>query len=344
MSTQNITNYTRDLEENIIDTSPAVDGQIKFAIDTGKLFLSNGGYWHIYKSPGMVGEYTLPGTGITVGAPVLAHLDADDATTLQDVNYQPINSGDAVSNWRCVTDGGSNHVTNSWILNAPTYVANVLNSKPAIRFRGAQFLSNESKKNVPLTDGSFTSFTVIKLDYKGDPVTGNKESDWRDYHAIWGGIGFGGSATICAQPALQVRWDVPQGTFSSVGGAMPACAVAFQNSTTFGPASTPTVINTQTDTLIIMQRWNGTNDIYGSKYQEITISGRYTKHINPEVGCPVEFSGLAIGHNNMRANLTETGEFDMGEFILLNGDLNNVEVNEIANHLSTKWGATWENL
>ena len=344
MSTQNITNYTRDLEENIIDTSPLVDGQIKFAIDTGKLFLSNGGYWHIYNSPDIVGEYTLPGTGITVDAPILAHLDADDATTIQDVNYQPVNSGDSVSNWRCVTDGGSNHVTNSTIVDSPTYIANALNSKPALRFAGRQFFGNESKKNVPLTDGSLTSFAVFKLHYKGDTVTGNKELDWRDYNPIWGGIGYGGSLTICAQPALTMRWDTPQGTWSSVGATQPANSVALHDSTTFGPASTPTVIDLQTDTLIVVQRWNGSNDPRGYKYQEICICGRYTKFINTMVGGPVEFSGLSIGINNMRANYGETGRFDMGEFILLNGDLNNVEVNQVANHLSTKWGAQWDDL
>ena len=343
MSTQNITNYTRDLEENIIDTSPAVDGQIKFAIDTGKLFLSNGGYWYIYKSPDMVGEYTLPGTGITIDAPILAHLDADDATTIQDSNYQPINAGDSVSNWRCVTDGGSNHVTNTRPSKQPTYVANAMNSKPAIRFRKNQYFTNESKKNVPLTDGSFTSFIVLKADYKGDTQSANKESDWKDYNAIWGGIGYGGSATIGAQPALMLRWDYAQGTWLSTGGTLPSCAVALSNSSTFGPASTPTVINLQTDTLIIVQRWNGGNDTYGYKYQEICVCGRYTKAMSSITGGPTEFSGLAFATNNMRSD-DSTGDFDMGEFILLNGELNNVQVNEVANHLSTKWGAQWEDL
>ena len=128
MSTQNISNYTRDLEENIVNTSAAVEGQIKFALDTGKLFLSHGGYWYVYKSSEMLGEYSLPGTGITVPAPVVAHFDADDSTTLQDSNYQPINAGDSVANWRCVTDGGSSHLTNDRTTDQPKYVTNAINS------------------------------------------------------------------------------------------------------------------------------------------------------------------------------------------------------------------------
>ncbi len=97
--------------------------------------------------------------------------------------------------------------------------------------------------------------------------------------------------------------------------------------------------------LIISQRWQGDNDPVSLKFQEMRIAGaRRWKIQNTAQGTTSLVSGLEVGGGDFQSSDTVNGEVDIGELIILQGSLDNNSMNSIGNHLSTKWGATWEDI
>lgn len=72
-----ITSYRKDTEKNILASPPTADGELAFATDTYKFFISVGDHWSIYYNSKNFGKYTLT-DGYDLNYKPIYHLDASD--------------------------------------------------------------------------------------------------------------------------------------------------------------------------------------------------------------------------------------------------------------------------
>ena len=336
-----LTTYTKSTEANILSNPPSADGEMAFATDTKKLFLSEGTDWVFWSPTKYLGKYQL---GSNLVARPFNHIDISQTNTCLDSNGLAVTNGGSVAKIKDLIS--NSYVEAETALQQPTMVSAAgttplvlpngdarINNLPVLQFDGTQFLkpSVEMMRNRVYASG-MTVMVVIRQTPQPKSADGTTDSTYFDstgayssvtgqYNSIWiaprkdsniskywynGFNGVGVSATNMN------RYDGDQGecTLFTARGSINA------NS------------NRQDITWRVVTSL-GSQKTYGDEY----FRGVYGSSDD------YEFGGVQIGTNSNYSAYPMRGE--IGEIIWWSESLSDSDYNKAGQYLSNKWGFTW---
>jgi hypothetical protein len=336
-----LTTYTKSTEANILSNPPSADGEMAFATDTKKLFLSEGTDWVFWSPTKYLGKYQL---GSELVARPFNHIDISQTNTCLDSNGLAVTDGGSVARIRDLIS--NSYVETSTALQQPTMVSAAgttplalpngdarINNLPVLQFDGSQYLnpSIEMKRNRIYASG-VTVMAVIRqtpqpknLDNTADSLywipDGNYSAVTGQYNSIWIAPrkdsnvskywynGFNGLG-INTQGMNYYDGDQGECTLFTARGS----------------------INPNSNRQDIMLR------IVTSLGSQKTYNTEYSRSTNASTD-DYEFGGVQIGTNAQYSTYTMRGE--IGEIIWWSESLSDSDYNKAGQYLSSKWGFTW---
>jgi len=337
-----LTTYTKSTEANILSTPPSVDGEMAYATDTKKLFLSEGTNWVFWSPTKHLGKYQL-GAG-TVARP-FNHIDISQTSTCLDSNGLPVTNGGSVAKIKDLVS--DTFVEASTALQQPTMVSDSgtlplvlptgdarINNLPVLQFNGTQYLepSIEMNRNRVYASGmtvmlvvrqtpqpknadgtadsvhydSAGNYSAITGQYASTSITSRKDSNTSKYwYTTFNGLGI--------NPTFMNRYEGDDGecTLFTARGSINANSnrqdVSWRVVTSLGSQK------------------NSTN---GEYYRATTASTR-----------DYDLGGLYVGKNVTHAGYPMRGE--IGEIIFWSESLSDSDYKTAGEYMANKWGFTW---
>lgn len=336
-----LTTYTKSTEASILANPPSADGEMAFATDTKKLFMSDGTDWVFWSPTKHLGKYQL---GSELVARPFNHIDISQVNTCLDSDGLAVTNGGSVARVRDL-------ITNSYIesataLQQPTMVSAAgttplvllngdarINNLPVLQFDGTQYLSPsvEMMRNRIYASGVTVMFVIrqtpqpTNADNTADSLyydsTSNYSAVTGQYDNIWitprkdantskyWYTGFNGAG---ANPTNRNIYDGDQGecTLFTARGSINA------NS------------NRQDVSWRVVSSL-GSQKTYGTEYYRNVIASTDD----------YEFGGVQLGTNKGHPTSPMRGE--IGEVIWWSESLSDSDFNKAGQYLSSKWGFTW---
>lgn len=370
LQTQQISKYVRDTEYNIIRADKSISGVWSFAVDTGNIFLTYQGaliQWNPRDTK--LTDYTI-GTDHYRCQPLL-HVDASDVTTLKNINFQPPVDGQSIVELSSVANGGADKLEQLSGSRTPIFKADQLgNSLHSLRFSNGAFMSTDSVFNTTTHGGAFTVLMVVKLlptwkswnryGLNDSANVEGKDNEWLNgvtspgsnfsfglfqgktrttYTSYTQNIGAGLRFTSTAN-----NWRVEPG----IAGNMFRQADNQEGdleSKMWGSYSNPLEHigdDPLTDTMILCWEFPDTNDSPRAGHRTRISTAGKGKVYDMIASYPSLVNGFDVGRFNGWFT-GDGGHFDLGEMLVFNNMFDKSSLNNLGNHLSSKWNATWIN-
>jgi len=329
-----LTSYTKDTESNILANPPTADGQIAFASDTYKFYISDGTNWRSYVASKVYGNYDLS-ESISISSRPMYHIDASSINTVLNGNDSQPSNGDGVASITCKATGKK--MISEFATEQPTYVSASgtpimgettgdarIGGLNTMQFDGTQMLAYDY-------DGQssfhrFSGFTIA-LVLRAEVDSGNA-SGWSPL--CGGSVAGGGSLSIkdtLSYPYFNLRLGMNSNINRSISAAG-STAVLDQNN--------PTVIIVRAavnkSTYVTNYDWNVNNSQFTDSY-----SANWTSVQNI-------FYGMMLGANYAYKTSGKRFHGEIGEFLFFDSMLNNQASNKIGNYLATKWSLNWSDI
>lgn len=328
-----LTSYTKDTESNILANPPTADGQIAFATDTYRFYISEGTNWRSYQARKIYGNYALT-ESITLSSRPMYHIDASSiGTILNGSESQPTN-GDGVASITCKATGKK--MLSDFATEQPTYVSTTgtpimgettgdarIGGLNTMQFDGTQMLAYDY-------DGQssfhrFSGFTGILI-FRAEVDSGNTSG----YVPLFGGVhthapGLAFRDTY-SYPYMRLYTDINYIARSLT--ALGSTAVFDQNHPT-----------------ILVARYGVNKSTYVTNLDWNINNSQFTDIYSAAYGGPIPtVRGMMIGANGTYKGNTQRFHGEIGEFLFFDSMLNNKSVNTIANYLATKWSLNWSDI
>ena len=329
-----LTTYTKDTESNILASPPTADGQIAFASDTYKFYISDGTNWRSYVASKVYGNYDLS-ESITLSSKPMYHIDASSINTVLNGNDSQPSDGDGVASITCKATGKK--MISEFATEQPTYVSASgtpimgettgdarIGGLNTMQFDGTQMLAYDYDGQSSFHRSlGFTIALVLRAE-----VDSGNSSGWSPLC----GSSFqgGGSLTLkdsVSYPYFNIRFGAGGSVNRSISAAG-STAVLDQNN--------PTVIIARLaankSTYTFNFDWNVNNSQFTDLY-----SSNYT-------GTQTNLYGMMLGANSPYKTSAKRFHGEIGEFLFFDSMLNNRSVNKIGNYLATKWSLNWSDI
>jgi len=329
----NLTTYTKDTESNILSNPPTADGQIAFATDTYKFYISEGTNWRSYLARKVYGNYNLT-ESISLSSRPIYHIDASNSSTVLNGNDSQPSDGDGVASITCKSTGKK--MISEFATEQPTYVSAAgtpimgettgdarIGGLNTMQFDGSQMLAYDYDGQSSFD--RFPGFTAAIV-FRAEVDSGNS-SGWSPL--------FGGSL---AGPGLVIRdnYSYPYINFRFGSGSTLNQSLSAQPTTAVFDQNHPNVllarIALNKSLYSINLDWNINNNQFTHTYSS-TYNGSQNTLL-----------GMILGANYAYKTSTQRFHGEIGEFLFFDSMLNNKSTNTIGNYLATKWGQNWSDL
>jgi hypothetical protein len=377
-TTNNISTYIKDTEDNIRKLSRTSTNTWAAATDTGRLFLIKDGalyQWQPTDTASNSYTWTDGSTELSLPGPVVAHFDATNPAHMLNQTLQPAADGQSVS--RLNLQNSLFQTFRATGENSPVYRANMFGSKPGLELNRAGLTSDED-----LTmEGSFTVMMVMKwlprtfTNYYGarptdttstyTPEHGNEfDPDSLGYNSdpmFWGSTNpttrrtydrYIGSWAVSTEAATNTGWqwytggggirndnDQPGEFQSQVGMGTNIINKGANGYTDSDLSFDPLGVRGTATPIIMSYRYN-----YDPKYSPNPGGYYYGTQ-------ELKVNGGYRGLSKLNAMLTKPaisglhlgidGTHILGEVLILNSDINNEQYNRLGSALANKWGGSW---
>ncbi len=328
-----LTSYTKDTESNILANPPTADGQLAFATDTYKFYISDGTNWRSYQANKVYGNYSVSESSV-VSSPPLFHFDASDSSTVLNGSDSQPSNGDGVASITCKATGKK--MISDFATEQPTYVSATgtpimgettgdarIGGLNTLQFDGAQMLAYDY--NGQTAFNRFAGFTGIAV-FRAAVSSGNS-SGW---NPVFGGAVASGPSFIVrdlydyASARMYISGAAVSRSFSSAGLA----ADFAQNNPTL--VVLRTAVNKSTYVQLLDFNVNNTQ-------VTDTTSANYASSL-------LTLQGMMLGAQGNFKAITQRFHGEIGEFLFFDSMFNNSAVNTVANYLASKWGLNWSDL
>jgi hypothetical protein len=336
-----LTTYTKTTEANILANPPTADGEMAFATDTKKLFLSEGTNWVFWSPSKHFGKYQL---GSNQVARPFNHVDISQAGTCFDSNGVPSADGGSVAKVKDLVTG--TFIESNTSLQQPTMVSDSgttplvlpsgdarINNLPVLQFNGTQFLqpSREMMSNRLHVSGTTVMFVCRQTP---QPKNADNTADSVHYDSA------GTYSAVCGQwksVSITGRKDTNTSKYwytqFNKSGVNPTWYNRYQGDqgecTLFTARASNNPDTDRQDVAWRIVSSFGSQKTYGDEYYKTSsASDNY-----------IALGGLQIGTNDTHPGYTMRGE--IGEIIWWSESLSDADFNTAGQYLSTKWGFTW---
>lgn len=322
-----LTNYTKSTEAYILSNPPSDDGQMAYAIDTQKLFISDSTNWIEWKASGNYSPYIIDGH--TYKQPI-CHLDASVASSMTNNNGEAMSHGDTVASLQSLT--GDKEFTAHSALGQPIYLSN--NSTPphgessgdgringlgTLQFQGQQSLAYDYLRNKTHIIDEHSFFIVCRCP---SLETFSSNGSYNPlFGSVYGGINF--TPRRNSSTSYIYTYGFSNGSILS-GTAMPELTngtFIFYFSEARGYADTSTFARRVAVT-------DSSGQLFSTAYQAV-VNNSIMGH------------GLQLGSTSSHAQFA-IGE--VGEVLFFDKALKISDVNRLGNYLSSKWALNWTDL
>ena len=368
MSTQNITKYIRDIKKNIFSTT-ADDGLLAYAVDTDQFMIADGGGWLVYGTDKTVGTYQLPGTSVNVSKSCLAHLDANDGSSLRNDRGVAPSDGDTIKHWSCQQNGGPWDLTQRVSPMQPRYKATGINGKPTIHFdnkpnREPVYMMTERPEQLnKVYKNGLTSIMVVNmlpsydnwLDVSADPDNNvnNKDENFQTQNVLWSHAASESDLRYMNR-MLGLRLDHTTDYYSYIyRKGFPGSTSSLDDETGVmhigAGSSYLDIVNggpdIRNEAFILIDITSGGTHYQSSipEYRSTTIGGSWQKHTtymsSSQTGKSL-MQGLKLG---MGTSYSTAARAEFSEVLFFDGVITKSDLNDIGSHLSNKWGVKWKN-
>lgn len=328
-----LTSYTKDTESNIIANPPTADGQVAFATDTYKFYISDGTNWRSYQARKIYGNYALT-ESITLSSRPMYHVDPSSISTVLNGSESQPSDGDGVASITCKATGKK--MISDFATEQPTYVSASgtpimgettgdarIGGLNTMQFDGTQMLAYDY-------DGQssfhrFSGYTGIIV-FRAEVDSGNTSG----YNPVFGGVHTNAPGFVLrdnySYPYFRIFTDS-----SYVNRAL----------TTLGT----TAVLDQNNPTILVVRYGVNKSLYVSNVDWNVNNTQFTDaYALGYSGSLPTVRGMMIGANGTYKTNTKRFHGEIGEFLFFDSMLNNNSVNKIANYLATKWSLNWSDI
>lgn len=330
-----LTTYTKDTESNILSNPPTADGQIAFATDTYKFYISEGTNWRSYEANRIYGNYDLNET-INMSTRPMYHIDASNINTVLNGNSSLPSDGDGVSSITCKATGKK--MISEFATEQPTYVSASgtpimgettgdarIGGLNTMQFDGTQMLAYDySGNNSFHRSTGWTAIIVVRPE-----VDSGNAGGW---------VPIFGSSLAGLSFTFRDNYNYPYfnyrlGTGSSYNMSMSSLgSTAALDQVGNYPLILVARVSVNKSRYIISSDWNINNNQF-----TLVSSNTYLSSQNI-------LQGMMLGGNNAYKTSDKRFHGEIGEFLFFDNMLNNNSVNTITNYLATKWSLNWSDL
>ena len=337
-----LTTYTKSTEANILSTPPSVDGEMAYATDTKKLFLSEGTNWVFWSPTKHLGKYQL-GAG-TVARP-FNHIDISQTSTCLDSDGLPVTNGGSVARIRDLVS--NSYIEASTALQQPTMVSDSgtfplvlptgdarINSLPVLQFNGTQYLnpSIEMMRNRIYASGMTVMFVCRQTP---QPKNADNTADSVHYDST------GNYSAVCGQwksISITPRKDSNVSKYWYTQFNKMTITKTYSNRYD-GDAGECTLFTARASNNPNSNRqdvsWRVVSSL-GS--QKNSTEGEYHRQTTGS-DTDIPFGGLQLGINSNHSAYPMRGEF--GEIIFWSESLSDLDYKTAGEYMANKWGFTW---
>lgn len=328
-----LTTYTKDTESNILSNPPSADGELAFATDTYKLYISNGTNWVDYQARKIYGNYDLT-ESITISNKPMYHLDFSDISSILNSNSSQPSNGDGVAEITCKST--NRKLISEIATEQPTYVSASgtsimgettgdarIGGLNTAQFDGTQFLAYDyNGQSSYHRSNSYTGIIVARL----ATLSGNT-GGWTSIY----GSSYEGYALTYRDNYSHSYFNIGFG-YSSLNITPPTSSIPNLNQAGNYPFILVIRHGSNKSTYTVVADCNSNNS-----------QGHYTYNANNPFP-PIHLHGMMLGANYIYKTNANRLHGEIGEFLFFDSMLNNNQINTITNHLATKWSLNWSNI
>lgn len=351
ISTQNITQYIKDTESNILKTT-SQNGLIAHATDTLKFFIARDGGWVGYDPVARHGSYTLPDTAITVPGAATWHFDASVGSSLRTTGG-PIDSNTVGSVYEWQSIAGAPIALRAQHGTASYDPAGITGDQDSNTYPCVNLPENESmlvgQWSTPrIIKGDYTLFVVFRPNWAAYEGYQNIAGPDYQYRTNYRDFFHGALVNDRASPGSQLtrfswyqQWNEDRVYFLPGEYYSNSKHIITINASTTKPGETANTQRVDDRPHIFTYNHTVSNNLNNSTTRNghlyhITPRSTYTGYMSDRLGgwssdCP------AIGYNSSSSTLRDGG-FKYCELLQLEGRLTLTQINTIKAHLANKWG------
>jgi len=329
-----LTTYTKDTESNILSNPPTADGQIAFATDTYKFYISEGTNWRVYLASKVYGNYDLNET-TNISTRPMYHIDASSINTVLNGNDSQPSDGDGVASITCKSTGKK--MISEIATEQPTYVSASgtsimgettgdarIGGLNTMQFDGSQMLAYDySGQNAFHRSAGWTGIIVSRI-----AVASGNGSGWQPF---FGGANYG------AELNYRDSYNYSYFNFKYARGTAANHSASTLGSTgKLHQGNYPFIFIARqamnNSSLALHTDWNINNNQFSKGYSSGFSDTQNTLY------------GMMLGANATYKTTTKRLHGEIGEFLFFDSMLNNKSVNKIASYLATKWSLNWSDI
>jgi hypothetical protein len=330
-----LTSYTKDTESNILSNPPTADGQIAFATDTYKFYISDGTSWTSYKARKIYGNYDLT-ESINLSSKPMYHIDASSNNTVFNGSDSQALDGDGVASITCKATGKK--MISDFATEQPSYITASgtpimgettgdarIGGLNTLQFDGSQMLAYDYSGQFSFH--RFAGWTAIIV-VRSEVDSGNAS----------GFVPIFGSSLVGASFTFRDTYNYPYFNYRLGTGSSYNMGLSTHGSTAAldqvgnYPLIFVARVSVNKSRYIISSDWNINNNQFTH-----TSSNTYSNSQNI-------LQGMMLGGNYAYKTSSKRFHGEIGEFLFFDNMLNNNSVNTITNYLATKWTLNWSDL
>lgn len=329
-----LTSYTKDTESNILSNPPTADGQIAFATDTYKFYISDGTSWTSYKARKIYGNYDLT-ESITLSSRPMYHIDASSNNTVFNGSDSQALDGDGVASITCKATGKK--MISDFATEQPSYIAASdtpimgettgdarIGGLNTLQFDGSQMLAYDySGQSSFHRSAGYTGIMVVRI-----AISSGNGSGWQPFF----GSSIGGISFSYRDSYNYAYFNHRLGGGTSINRSQSSKG----SSAKLQQSNLPFIFVSReyhnTTSYSLATNWNINNNQFADAYSTSIAAVQN------------EIYGMMIGANSAYKTNTKRLHGEIGEFFFFDSMLNNKSVNTIANYLATKWSLNWSDI
>ena len=322
-----LTNYTKSTEAYILSNPPSDDGQMAYAIDTQKLYISDSTNWIEWEANGNYSPYIIDGH--TYRQPV-CHLDASVASSMTNNDGEVISHGDTVASLQSLT--GDKEFTAHSALGQPVYLSNNttpphgessgdgrINGLGTLQFNGQQSLTHDYLRNKTLILDEHSFFIVCRIPNL-DTILAHGS-----YNPLFGSLYGGWNFVLRRNSSFNYIYNYG----FSAGSVMSGTGMPELTSNTF---------------IFYFSESRGYADTstYARRVAVTDSSGQLFSHSYQSAQ-----NNSVLGHGLQLGSTSSHVQFaigEVGEVLFFDKALKFSDVNRLGNYLSNKWALNWTDL
>lgn len=330
-----LTSYTKDTESNILANPPTADGQLAFATDTYKFYISDGTNWRSYQARKIYGNYDLT-ESITLSSKPMYHIDASSNNTVFNGSDSQASDGDGVASITCKATGKK--MISDFATEQPTYISASgtpimgettgdarIGGLNTLQFDGAQMLAYDySGQSSFHRSAGYTGIMVARI-----AISSGNSGGWQPF--------FGTSINgVCFTYKDSYDFAYFNYRLGGTGSSINRSLSSMGSSAKLQQSNLSFIIVAReyhnTSIYSLVTNWNINNNQFFDAYQGSVATVQNQMY------------GMMIGANGPFKTTDKRFHGEIGEFLFFDSMLNNKSVNKIANYLATKWSLNWSDI